>query len=101
MREKIAAFLDNDSAFGRAMGKCGLLIGANLMFLVFSFPVITAGPAFIALFTITLKTLRGQDVSPVKEFWRAFKANFRQGMLIRLRLCAGDLRAPSAGDGCL
>ena len=84
MREKIAAFLDNDSAFGRAMGKCGLLIGANLMFLVFSFPVITAGPAFIALFTITLKMLRGQDVSPIREFWRAFRANFRQGMVIWL-----------------
>ncbi len=84
MRERITAFLDNDSAFGRAMGKCGLLIGANLMFIIFSFPVITAGPALIALFTITLKMLRGQDVSPIREFWRAFKANFRQGMIIWL-----------------
>ncbi len=83
MREKIAAFLDNDSPFGRAMGTCGVLIGANLMFLIFSFPIITAGPALIALFTITLKMLRGGDgLNPVVEFWRAFKSNFRQGMLV-------------------
>ena len=83
MREKIAAFLDNDSPFGRAMGKSGLIIGANLMFLIFSFPLITAGPALIALFTVTLKMNRGQnDQNPVKEFWRAFKENFMQGMIV-------------------
>ncbi len=85
MREKIAAFLDNDSPFGQAMGKCGLLIGANLMFVLFSFPLITAGPALIALFTVTLKILRGRsDQNPFGEFWRAFKSNFKQGTLITL-----------------
>ena len=52
---------------------------------IFSFPIIPAGPALIALFTITLKMLRGGDgLNPVVEFWRAFKSNFRQGMIVWL-----------------
>ena len=85
MREKIAAFLDNDSPFGRAMGRCGVLIAANILFLIFSFPVLTVGPALIALFTVTLKMLRGRpDLNPFAEYWRAFKGNFKQGMAISL-----------------
>ena len=43
MRELMSSFLSNDSAFGRLMTRCGVVIGANLMFVLFSLPVITIG----------------------------------------------------------
>lgn len=33
----IGGFLDNDSVFGRIMTRCGIIIGANLMFILFSY----------------------------------------------------------------
>ena len=34
----IRSFLDNDSVFGKLMTRCGILIGANLMFILFCIP---------------------------------------------------------------
>ena len=75
--------LDNESLFGRMMTRCWILIGANLMFLLFSLPVITTGPAFAALCFVMLKVLRGdRDLNPFKTFFQAFKANLKQGLLV-------------------
>lgn len=85
MGKFIGRFLSEESAFGRAMTRCGIIIGANLMFLVFCFPVITTGPALIALYYVMLKVLRGdRDLNPIKTFWTSFKNNFKQGILIWL-----------------
>lgn len=78
----ISSILDNDSVFGQIMTRCGIIIGANLMFLFFSFPVITMGPALVALYHVCLKVLRGDGVlNPFKEFWIGFKTNFKQAMI--------------------
>ena len=45
MRERINAFLSNESSFGKLMTKLGIIIGANLMFALFSLPVFTVGAA--------------------------------------------------------
>ena len=82
MKKRIYAFLDNDSAFGRIMQKCWLIIGSNLMFMIFSLPVITIGPAFAALYHVHLKSMRGHDdLNPVTEFWKGFRNNFRQAVI--------------------
>ena len=82
MKKRIYAFLDNDSAFGRIMQKCWLIIGSNLMFMIFSLPVITIGPAFAALYHVHLKSMRGHDdLNPVTEFWTGFRNNFRQAVI--------------------
>lgn len=78
----IGGLLDNDSAFGQLMNRCWIIIGANLMFVLFSMPLITMGPAFVALYHVMLKTLRGDGVlNPIREFWKGFRANFKQGMI--------------------
>lgn len=78
----IRGFLDNESTFGRLMTRCGIIIGANLMFLVFSFPVITAGASFTALYYVMLKMLRGDGVlNPFYQFWIGFKTNFKQATI--------------------
>ena len=79
MRERINAFLANESSFGKLMTKLGIIIGANLMFVLFSLPVLTIGAAWAALEHVMLKTLRGDGVlNPFKQFWIGFRSNFKQ-----------------------
>jgi uncharacterized membrane protein YesL len=82
MGAMIRGFLDNDSPFGRLMTKCGIIIGANMMFVLFSIPVVTMGASFVALYHVMLKMLRGDGtVNPVKQFWVGFKSNFKQATI--------------------
>ena len=85
MKKKIWGILDRDSSFGRAMTLVSIIIGANIMFAIFSLPVVTIGPALAALFHVMFKMLRGhRDLNPIKEFWYGFKSNFKQGILSSL-----------------
>ena len=85
MRDQINAFLSNDSSFGRLMTRLGVMIGANLMFVLFSFPLVTLGAAWAALDFVMLKTLRGDgEVNPFVQFWIGFRDNFRQATLVWL-----------------
>ena len=82
MRDAINSFFSNDSVFGRLMTKIGIIIGANLMFVLFSIPVVTIGASYVALYHVMLKTLRGNGVvNPFKQFWIGFKTNFKQATI--------------------
>jgi uncharacterized membrane protein YesL len=79
MGNRIAAFFDNDSPFGRLMNKCGIVIAANLMFLAFSIPIVTIGASMCGMYQVMLKMRRGDgDINPFKQFWTGFKGNFKQ-----------------------
>lgn len=102
MRELMSSFLSNDSAFGRLMTRCGVVIGANLMFVIFSLPVITIGASYAALEYTLFRMERGDGViNPFKEFWKGFRTNLKQGtvteilaaligifLLVDIRICA-------------
>ena len=82
MNELLSSFLSNDSALGKLMTRCGVIIGANLMFVLFSLPVVTIGASGAALHYVMLKALRGDgQVNPFKCFWRGFRSNFRQATI--------------------
>ena len=82
MNPLVRGFLDNDSYFGRFMTKFGIIIGANLMFVVFSLSVFTIGAGLTALYHVMFRTLRSGGVfNPFKEFWKGFKTNFRQATI--------------------
>ena len=81
----INSIFNNDSVFGQIMTRCGILIGANLMFILFSLPVVTAGPAAVALSYVCFKTLRGDGVlNPFRTFWQGVKMSFKQSFLCTL-----------------
>ena len=64
------------------MTKIGIIITANLMFVVFSVPFITIGAGLTALYHVMFKTLRGGGIcNPFKEFWAGFKNNFKQATI--------------------
>ena len=90
----VRGFLDNNSLFGRVMTRCGILIAANLLFLLGCVPVVTAGAAWAALYYTLFKTLREGEVNPFRTFWQGFRDNFRQataawGLLVGLGLLLG------------
>ena len=89
MSELVQSFLDNESPFGRLMTRIGVVVAANILFVIFSIPVVTGGAAFVALYHVMLKALRGDGViNPFKQFWAGFRNNFRQATLYWLALLA-------------
>lgn len=82
MKERIWGFLSEESLLGRITSRLWILFGANLLFVLFSLPVVTAGPAWAAMYTVCLKTLRqDSSLNPIPEFWKGFVRNFRQAFL--------------------
>ena len=76
MNTWLQGFLDNDSFFGRLMTKIGIIIAANIMFVLFSFPFFTIGAGLTALYHVMFKTLRNGGIcNPFQEFWAGFKGN--------------------------
>ena len=49
MHELIGSFLSNESPFGRLMSRIGIIIVANLLFILCSLPVITMGASLCAM----------------------------------------------------
>ena len=108
MQELLSGFLGNESAFGRLMTRIGIILGANLMFVLFSLPVVTAGASAVALYHVMFKTLRSDGViNPFRAFWKGFRSNFVPATLVWIAACllsalaVADLRILSQAEGIL
>ena len=66
----------------RAMDKMGDLMILNVLFIIFSIPVFTIGASMTALYTMTFKMLDETEGNLVKNFFKAFKSNFKQATAI-------------------
>ena len=72
-------FMGNDTVFGKLMTRLGIIIAANLMFVLCSIPVVTVGAGWAAMYYCLMRTLRSDgEINPFKEFWKGFKDNFKQ-----------------------
>lgn len=83
MKEKIFGI---DTPFFRLMNMIGDLMLLNLMWIVFSLPVITIGASTTALLYTGMKLARGRDGYVVSNFWKSFKLNLKQSTVIWLLL---------------
>ncbi len=89
MSNLLGGFLSNDSTFGRIMARIWVIVAANILFVLCTVPVITAGPAFAALHFTIMRMLRGDlDLNPFSVFWKGFKTNFKQAAVTWLVLLA-------------
>jgi uncharacterized membrane protein YesL len=70
--------LSNDSLFGRIFGKIGDVVFLNILFIIFSLPIITIGASYTAMEYTYMKQLREGDIALFKTFTKAFKSNFKQ-----------------------
>lgn len=69
----------------------GTIIVLNLLFLIFSIPIITVGPALCGLYKAFLKLIRDEG-NPIRDFINGFKSDFKTSLfawVIIAVLCAG------------
>ena len=68
-----------DSPIGRAMNTVADVMILSVLWLVCSLPIFTAGAATTALYYASIRSVR-QEGSVFKDFFRAFRDNFRQSL---------------------
>lgn len=54
----------------------------NVLWFIFSIPIVTAGAATTALFYAAGKRVRNEDGYLFRDFWRSFKMNFKQSTIV-------------------
>ena len=75
--------IDPNSPFLQALGKLSDIVFCNIMFVIFSLPIVTIGASSTALYSSMQKLIDDrEDDLIVKDFLRAFKANFWQATAI-------------------
>lgn len=93
----MSKIFDLDSPIMRGLSTLADLMILNLVTMVFCIPVITIGPALTAAHYVALKMIRNEEGYIIRGFWKSFKQNFRQGIILGLivlgvvALLLGDL----------
>ena len=83
-----------DNKFFTFMSRVADLIILNLLCILCCIPIVTIGPSIAAMFYVTLKMVRNEESYIVRSFFKSFKQNLKQGILINLiMLVAGILLA--------
>ena len=85
-----------DGKLAGALNCIGNLIVLNILTLVCCIPVVTAGAAMTALYTMTMRIARKEDGKIISGYFRAFRDNFKQSTV--LWLVFGGLMAFMAFD---
>lgn len=73
-----------DSPFMTVLTRIADFIIINLLTLLLSIPIVTAGAALTAGYYVMLKIRRDEDSGIAKMFFKSFKENFRQSTVIWL-----------------
>lgn len=75
-------FFSTEGGFYKFISRFWDIVKLNFLWLICSLPIITIGVSTIAAYTITLKMIENKEGYVARGFFKAFKANFRQGMAI-------------------
>lgn len=81
-------FLKEDNILHIFLNQIGDLILANLLFILFSIPIITIGPALTALYTVLLRKEKGNLHALCQGFVSAFFKSFKTSIAIWLGILA-------------
>lgn len=99
MKEVISMRLfDPEGPLMTALSKLADIVICNIMFVLFSLPIITFGASLTALYTCMLRLVEDEDRDDgliFRTFWYAFRDNFRQATLLWL-ICLGGIAFLSA-----
>ena len=72
--------------FFRFMGKLFDAVALSIVYTLVCLPIVTIGPATSALYYATVKSIRRDRSYPIKEFFKAFKRDFKQSFVVGLIL---------------
>lgn len=78
----MAGFFSVDSKLYKFMSKLTELFKLNFLWLVFSLPIVTVGISTTAAYTVALKMAENQEGYIAGDFLKAFKANWKQGLVM-------------------
>ena len=88
-------FFEMENPVMRTLSVVADLIILNLLTVLCSLPVVTAGAAITAMNTVSIRIIRNEEGNIGKDFFHAFAANLKKGTLLWLLLlvCAALLTA--------
>ncbi len=75
-------FFSADGALYKFITRFWDMVKLNFIWLICSLPVITIGVSTVAVYSVTLRMIEENEGYVVRNFFRAFKENFKQGMAI-------------------
>lgn len=78
--------LELDSPISRILARVVDVLLLNLIFILFSLPVVTLGASLTALYTVNFKIVKGENPPIWISFIKSFKKNLKQSSLIWLLL---------------
>lgn len=73
---------DLDNPFFRFVAKLVDVVWLNIIWLLFSIPVVTIGASTTAMYSVTMKMARDKEGYVFQGFWKSFKENFKQATII-------------------
>lgn len=77
-------WMDEDNILNIWLLKLWDLVLANLLFVLFSLPLVTLGPALTALYFCMLKEVKGEGGQVLRHFIGAFRCNLRRALVWEL-----------------
>ncbi|MCD8019696.1 MAG: DUF624 domain-containing protein [Clostridiales bacterium] len=79
---KKVGFFDYEGELHRICTKVMYIVTANLLFLLFSIPVVTIGASRVAMHTLLLKCSQGEEVPLFRTFFHVFRENLKKATLL-------------------
>lgn len=79
-------FFNMDNGFFRVLGRIADLMILNILFIVCCIPVVTIGPALTGMYYVTLKMAVNEEGYIARGFFKSFRQNLRQGIILWLIL---------------
>lgn len=77
-------FFSDSNPLVRGLSKLADLMWLNALFIVTSLPIITIGASVTALYYETMRIIAGEESYITRDYFRAFKENFKQATIIWL-----------------
>lgn len=80
----MSGLFNMDNKFFVFMGRVADLMILNLLCIICCIPIVTIGPSITAMYYVTLKMVRNEESYIVKGFFKSFRQNLKQGIVITL-----------------
>ena len=77
-----------ESALVSGLGKLTMILCTAMLWTITSLPIITVGASCTAVFTVMLKSQRGEDAHWFADYFRAFRDSFKQSTVAWLLILA-------------
>lgn len=75
-------FFSTEGAIYKFITRFWDMVKLNFFWLICSLPIVTIGVSTVAAYSVTLRMIEDKEGYVVRNFFKAFKENFKQGMAI-------------------